>query len=277
MRKCKKSDIHAMFTRCCDEMAGLNFWHPLCLNRQRHDAPHLIDPRFVYDEVAARRQENEIMSAELARREGAPKGLARRMSVAITGKKGGAGKGKKQKHSVREKETKIRSAARRLSTTLLSPGQGSQVRTVVSPKSKSSGSGKKKGGVHAVGEDKKYGFEDGKEEDKNGGASDCGGAGNEKQLKALKSSDSIGEKKGSSSKKHNKSKQVHPTQYDDIMDEDEQRDKPPKSSKGSGKRNNKSGSGNVSGAVRRMSTTILGAVKVKSGKKKDRSQQYATN
>ena len=297
----------------CFVMKGIKYWQSLSQKRFRHDAKHLMDPVYIFDQVAARRQEMNIMAAEVSKNNGRKASFARRMSVAIRGQHGkGGGKGSQ---SVRKKETRIGHAARRLSTTLL-PGQRSHVESVVGSrdtvkKKKKSGKGKKDGVVVS-----RYGYKEGDPDDNRDdmGQRAHADAGaeiedtqeenqdnsedvNNDKKKKLKSSDLSQEK--SSSKKISKSKstQIHPqddslgvglgTPDDDAAHgkdtlSDDLKETPggsrTKSRTRKSEKKSKKG-GKLTGAVRRMSASLntsMTSLTKKSSKKKNCSQTYAT-
>lgn len=290
----------------CLSTVGLKFWQTLTLKRCRQDAPHLMDPMYVYEQVAARRQELNVITAELEKRGGGGKdSFARRMSVAIRGQQKGKGGGKGPR-SVRKKQTRIGHAARRLSVAIL-PG------TRVDLKNDSS-KNSKKGGVHSntkgkKGKENKYGFDEGNpddNEDDNGkddndttfdnGNTNTNSDGNAGAANKDCSEDAgaVDGNTDSTLEQHiskkkttkGKSKQIHPEDANLGMggDEDnlgvtkEDTDSSGKNSRKPPSQKSKKSS-KLSGAVRRMSTSLTASItsvtKKSSKKKNKRVQRYA--
>ena len=270
-------------------MLGLDFWNALSTKRHRADAKHLMDPRYAYDLVMARRNEDNEDN-----------------EVAI-GKSGGnsLGKGKvtranKSHKSTRNKETKIGHTARRLSAVLI-PSQKHPVRTIVQggDSAESLGGGKKKkkdrSSMYVRNTDKdnrRYGYNDGDPNDDRDDVKPSGKMSNTVNESKFDNGDideggitkdTLNDKPKSLKKKKSyaksKSKQICPEddfcKFDDEgvgFDMNETQTKSQKSEKKIKKSNN------FSGAVRRMSTSLSSSIAnvSKKRKKKDRSHQYAS-
>jgi hypothetical protein len=277
------------------------------MKRHRHDAVFLLDPFFVYDLIVGRRKEIQIMESEFRKTGGSNNkndNFARRMSQRLipSKKKDNTPARMNHKFSVRKKQTKIGRVARRMSTTLMS-NDSSQVQIVVSnnhrqTKTTSKSTGKR--GKATQPQEVKYGYADGDPDNddcdiKLDEESNDAHSNTQSIDKVVSDSTSRDKKKKESQapveyKKNrsrtrmslallfpNKSKQnqVHPKMnFDNDIVNDNDHAKISKTN--STKKEKKSQKGNkISGAVRRMSTTLLRATT--KSKKKDRSKQYTTN